>query len=70
MTKFSNKFKKSFVFFKNSGCQAQHRIGFSHHAEFQKKLMSQFQENFWTEGQADPNSWEPSSHSQGSNKVK
>ena len=67
MTKFSNKLKRKplflthfggkIFFLKNSSCQAQHHMGLSHHAEFQKKLTSQSQENAWTEGQTDPNSW-------------
>ena len=62
MTKFSNKFKKPFfgsfwpfigqkkIFLKIWLCQAQHHVGILHHAEFQKKLMSQSKENFWTVG--------------------
>ena len=34
-------------------CHAQHHMGLWHHAKFQKKLNSQFQENFQTEGRTD-----------------
>ena len=34
-------------------CHAQQDIGLQQHAEFQRKLMSQFQENFRTEGRKD-----------------
>ena len=65
VTKFSNKFKKLYFFhifglfswffgqkdfFKKP---AQQHMGPWHHADFQKKLMSQSQENCWTEGQKD-----------------
>ena len=64
MTKCSNKSKKPYFwpilpifgtkknFFFKSGCHTQH-IGLEHHAEFQKKLISQSQENFQTEGWKD-----------------
>ena len=37
---------------------------------FHKKQMRQSQENVWTEGQRDPNSWEPSGQSWVSNQAK
>ena len=62
MTNFSNKFKKLYfwhifsifgtkIFLKKKLwlCLAQDHIGLYHYAEFQKKLMSQSQENFQTE---------------------
>ena len=62
MPKFSNKFKKPFFwpilpifgvnvsFEKIQLCHTQHHMGLQHHAEFQKKLMSQSKENFRMEG--------------------
>ena len=53
LTHFAHFGSKSFTS-KKSGCHAHH-----HHttdfAEFQKKIMSQFLENFWMEGQTDLN---------------
>ena len=72
MIKISNKFKKPyfwvtfdlFMSFLSRG-NAHHHMGPLHHAEFQKKLVGQFQEIFRTEkrtenkrkdGRTDPNS--------------
>ena len=47
-------------------------MNLEHQAEFQKKLMNQFQENFRTEGRKNgrtgPNSLDPSGHSHWSKK--
>ena len=62
MTKFSYKFKqpyfphfggKNIFLKKNQLYHVQHHMDHQHHAEFQKKLMSQAQENFRMEGQED-----------------
>ena len=69
MTQFSNKFKKPCFwpifgplspflgqkdFFKKiRPCHAQQDMGPYHRAEFQKKIMSQSQENFETDGKMD-----------------
>ena len=53
-SQFSPFLGKSFCFFsKNRFCHAQHHMGLWHLAEFQKKLMSQSQENLWTEKRID-----------------
>ena len=65
MTKSVNKFKKTLFlahfpkflgknfFSRKSSCHAQLHMGFQHHANIEKKLMIQFQENTWTEGWKD-----------------
>ena len=67
MSKFSNKFKKpyfwpifpifgiKFFFSKNLALSHTTPYGPLNHGEFQKKIMSKSQENFWTEGWTDPN---------------
>ena len=50
-------------------CHAQHGMGPQHHVEFQKKLKSQFQENFQTKGPTDLiHIYYPSGHGQGTYK--
>ena len=41
------------IFSKKSGCHTQLYMGPYHHAKFQKKLMSQYQENVQTDGRTE-----------------